>query len=130
MEILQLIEKKLTVFGVEFDKDIAEMALAEVDLTIKNYCHINCIPDGLLFVRVNMAIDYIRYMESNKPSVDGQVEAPTTLGPLTSIKSGDVQYNFADGSNKAQINNAHVADLDSLLHNYTHQLNNFRRVPW
>lgn len=130
MEILQLIETKLNGFGITIEPQVTEITLAEVDQAIKNYCHIDCIPKGLLFVRANMVVDYIRYMESNKPSEDGQINASTKLGPLTSIKAGDVQYNFADGNTKAQTHNAHMVDLDSLTHNYTNQLNNYRRVPW
>lgn len=130
MEILQLIETKLKVFGLTSDVQIVEITLTEVDQFIKNYCHIDCIPEGLLFVRANLVVDYIRYQQSSKPSEDGQVTTSTQVGPLTSIKSGDVQYNFADGSNKSQINNAHVVDLDKLVTNYEHQLNEFRRVSW
>lgn len=130
MEILQLIETKLRGFGITFDQGIAEISLDEVDQFIKNYCHIDCIPEGLLYVRANMVVDYLRYMEANKPSEDGQVSTSTKLGPLTSIKSGDVQYNFADGNSKAQIGNAHSVNLDSLMCNYTNQLNEYRRITW
>lgn len=128
MEILQLIEHKLKSFGITFDAVGAEITLGEVDQFIKNYCHIDCIPKELLYVRANIVVDYIRYTEANKPSEDGQVTTSTQVGPLTAIKAGDVQYNFADGTSKAQIHNAHVTDLDSLVHNYKHQLNEFRRL--
>ena len=130
MEILQLIEKKLQLMGITFDKEISEMFLDEVDQFIKNYCHIDCIPKELLYVRANLTVDYIRYQQANKPSEDGQVTTSTQVGPLTSIKSGDVQYNFADGSSKSQVHNAHVVNLDSLVTNYEHQLNEFRRLVW
>lgn len=129
MEILQLIENKLNIFGIEFNKDLVQMQLDEVDQSIKNYCHIDCIPNELMYVRVNLLVDYIKYIESNKPSADGQVQTSTKVGPLTSIKSGDVQYNFADSGNKSQIHNAHMVDLDSIIHNYHYQLNAFRRLP-
>lgn len=131
MEILQLIELKLTPFGITYNEQYADILLAEVDQAIKNYCHIDCIPKEALFVRANLVVDYIRYMEANKPSENGQVATTTKVGPLTSIKSGDVQYNFADNSTSASnIANAHIVDLKSMLTNYEHQLNEFRRVSW
>lgn len=129
MEILQLIETKLKGFGISFDNDFAQISLEEVDQTIKNYCHIDCIPTELMFVRANLVVDYIRYIESNKPKENGQLATSMTLGSLTSVKAGDVQYNFADNTNKAQLHNAHAVDLDTLVHNYQHQLNKFRRLP-
>ena len=128
MEILQLIETKLRGFGVAFDMDTAQVSLDEVDQTIKNYCHIDCIPTDLLYVRANMVVDYIRYIESNKLGENGQLATNGTMGSLTSIKAGDVQYNFAE-NNKSQLHNAHMVDLDSLVNNYVHQLNAFRRLP-
>ena len=128
MEIQQLIEHKLTGFGITYDEQSAEIALAEVDQSIKNYCHIDCIPKELLFVRANMVIDLVRYNEANKPAVDGQVQADTKVGPLTSIKAGDVQYNFGDGSSKGQTHNSHIGNLDEIVMNYTSQLNEFRRL--
>ena len=128
MEILQLIEHKLTGFGITYEQQRAEIALAEVDQSIKNYCHIDCIPKELLFTRANMVTDLVRYYEANKPSQDGQVQADTKVGPLTSIKAGDVQYNFADASNKSNLHNSHVGNLDEIVMNYTAQLNEFRRL--
>lgn len=128
MEIQQLIEHKLTGFGITYDEQSAEIALAEVDQSIKNYCHIDCIPKELLFVRANMVIDLVRYNEANKPSEDGQVQADTKVGPLTSIKAGDVQYNFGDGGSKSQTHNSHIGNLDEIVMNYTSQLNEFRRL--
>lgn len=128
MEILQLIEHKLTLFGIAYEHETAEIALAEIDQCIKNYCHIDCIPQELLFTRANMVTDLVRYSEANKPAQDGQIKADTKIGPLTSIKAGDVQYNFGDGLNKSNLHNSHVGNLDEIVMNYTAQLNEFRRL--
>ena len=67
MEIQQLIEHKLTGFGITYDEQSAEIALAEVDQSIKNYCHIYCIPKELLFVSstINMRLLLFKIFESN-----------------------------------------------------------------
>ena len=131
MEILNVITKKLEKFGIQEDNAFLEMSLEEVDQAIKNYCHIDYIPKELLFVRANLVVDYIRYNEANKPSTEGDIDvtAASKVGPLTSISSGGVSYGFANNaSNNNFIGNAHVADLDGLLNDYKHQLNEFRRL--
>lgn len=131
MEVLEVITKKLEKFGIQEDNDFLDMSLQEVDQAIKNYCHIDYIPTELLFVRVNLVVDYIRYMEANKPAVDEGIDVTqaSKVGPLTSIESGGVKYGFANNaSNNNFIGNAHIADLDDLITNYKHQLNEFRRL--
>jgi len=131
LEILEILQHKLDKLGITYDELDAQITLQEVDQCILNYCHIDCMPEELLFVRVNMALDYIRYMEGNKPKEDGSLQTNTQVGALTSIKSGEVSYNFSDVSNsKNNVANAHTVDLDNILNNYTYQLNNFRRVVW
>ena len=132
MEILQAILKKLNRYNISWTEDEIEFVLAEVDQYIKNYCNISVIPEELVFVRSNLVLDYIRHIESTKPVETGvDITNTTKVGPLTSIKSGNIQYNFSDNStNGNHISNAHKVDLDSLCLNYINQLNKFRRNVW
>lgn len=134
MEILQLIEHKLKKFGITYDEQDATVMLEEVDQAIKNYCHIDCIPEELKFVRVGLTVDCIRYQNANIPAT-GDVKLDTSatskVGPLTYLISGAVTYGFGNNkTNKLDISNAHVADLDSVVSGYVKQLNAFRRVVW
>lgn len=134
MEILQLIEQKLKAFGITYDGDNAKVTLEEVDQAIKNYCHIDCIPEDLKFVRVGLVVDCIRYQQANIPT-SGDVKLDTSatskVGPLTYLISGAVTYGFGNNkTNRLDISNAHVADLDSVVSGYIKQLNAFRRVVW
>lgn len=131
MEIVEIIAKKLEKFGIEWSNDDIELSLAEVDQTILNYCHINSMPKELLFTRANLVTDYIRYMEANTVSTEAGIDVTVAskVGPLTSVDAGGVSYGFADNaSNDNFIGNAHTANLDDLITNYTHQLNEFRRL--
>lgn len=132
MEILQVILNKLNRYNISWTEDEVKFILAEIDEYIMNYCNIYVIPKELLFVRSNLVLDYIRHIESNKPVEDGMdITNTTKVGPLTSIKSGNIQYNFSDNStNGNHISNAHKVNLDSLLLNYESQLNKFRRNVW
>ncbi len=134
MEILQLIEHKLIKFNIPFDQQDAIVMLEEVDQAIKNYCHIDCIPEELKFVRVGLTVDCIRYQHANIPA-EGDVKLDTSatskVGPLTYLISGAVTYGFGNNkTNKLDISNAHVADLDSVVTGYVKQLNAFRRAVW
>lgn len=132
MDILELISQKLEMFKIELTPTQIEMMLGEVDQTILNYCQIEQMPAELLYVRANMVTDYARHLEQAKPSEGETVMDESKLaGRLTSISTGDVSYNFAQKtSDKGDMTNAHIVDLDSLIFDYKSQLNNFRRLVW
>lgn len=134
MEILEIIKFKLSKFNITYEDTHILMMLEEVDQAIKNYCHIEDIPEDLQFVRAGLTVDCIRYQESNTPTTgDVQLDTSSTskVGPLTYLISGAVTYGFANNkTNKLDIANAHVADLDAIVSNYVKQLNAFRRVVW
>jgi len=134
LETVQLIQHKLAKFNIPTEEPDILIMLEEVDQAIKNYCHIDCIPDELKFVRVGLAVDCIRYQHANKP-VEGDVKLDTSatskVGPLTYLITGAVTYGFGNNkTNKLDISNAHIADLDSVVSGYVKQLNAFRRAVW
>ena len=134
MEILDKIKFKLSKFDITWEDKYIQLMVDEVDQAIKNYCHIDNIPNELEYVRVGLCVDCIRYQDSNVP-VKGDVELDTSkvsrVGPLTYLISGAVTYGFGNNkTNKYDVSNAHIADLDSIMYNYIQQLNGFRRVVW
>lgn len=133
MEPLQLIQTKLNIYNIQWDNQTIQLILDEVDQFIKNYCKIDTIPKELLYVRVNLSVDYARYLKANDPTEEKDIEinVDPKVGALTYITSGAVSYGFASNSTgKNSVANAHTSDLDILLTNYKHQLNEFRRVVW
>lgn len=134
MEPIQLIEQKLQKFGIKWETPHLETALQEVDQAIMNYCHIDCIPTDLQYVRVNLVVDYVRYLEANKPTQDdAEMDVTDTkkVGPLTYVITGGVTYGFANNTTNANATcNSHIGCLDAILYNYTTQLNSFRRAVW
>ncbi len=94
-------------------KDVSlSFVISDVEEIIKNYCHIEEVPDGLLNTAYRMAIDLYR---NEKP---GQEEAAT--GAVSSISEGDTSISFKQS----------VDDnfKDTLLKNYKFSLNRYRRV--
>lgn len=94
------------------DFDI-ELAMEEAALCIQNYCHIASVPRELRFTHANMAADIIRASHASSDDIKAH--------EITSISVDDTRI-------VAQ--RSHVVDLDKLTHNYTAQLNKFRRMRW
>jgi len=87
--------------------------LEDVEETILNYCNIKTLPSGLLHTAYRMAIDLYR----NEGI--GETDAPVAI---SSIEEGDTTVQFRK-----------IVDenfKDTLLKNYTPQLNRYRRVRW
>lgn len=112
MELTRLKE----LLGIKDDsKDkILEFVIADVEEIIKNYCHVDTIPDGLINTGYRMAIDL--YRNENVGSEN------SAIGAVSSITEGDTSTSFRQ----------YVDDnfKDTILKNYKTSLNNYRKVAW
>lgn len=93
---------------------VLAFVIADVEETIKNYCHVEKIPDGLIHTGYRMAVDL--YRNENIGSETG------AAGSVSSISEGDTSVSFhqyADDSFK-----------DTVLKNYKSSLNRYRKVAW
>ena len=113
---------RLQAFGVNVEDPTT--FVDEVEQAIMNYCNITAVPIELKFVWMSMVVDYLRWMDSLKPSPSGNV-APTAL---SSIREGDTTLGFSVNAS----GNAHNLQgvLDQVVMNYQDQLNRFRKVVW
>lgn len=100
--------------------------IEEVGITICNYINRGYVPEPLRFVYVNLVMDLLK-SEALNGNVDNEKLADAGMGVLSSIKDGDTELKFASSKTKT---GAHVADVDSLLYNYTQQLNKYRLTKW
>lgn len=102
--------------GIKDDsKDtILEFVIADVEEMIKNYCHVDTIPDGLINTGYRMAIDL--YRNENVGSEN------SATGAVSSITEGDTSTSFRQ----------YVDDnfKDTILKNYKASLNHYRKVAW
>ena len=112
MEVAKLKE----LLGIEDEsKDvILEFVIADVEETIKNYCHVDEMPDGLQNTGYRMAMDL--YRNENIGSETG------AGGSVSSISEGDTSTSFRQ----------YVDDnfKDTVLKNYKSSLNRYRKVAW
>lgn len=108
--------KLKTLLGIEDDsKDvILEFVIDDVEETIKNYCHVDTVPDGLMNTGYRMAMDL--YRNENIGSCTG------ATGSVSSITEGDTSTSFRQ----------YVDDnfKDTVLKNYKSSLNRYRKVEW
>lgn len=133
MEILNIITNKLQFHKIELPVEAIEGLIPEIDQAVKNYCHLDELPEALLYVRANLCVDYIRYQQSSIPLEPTQLDTQQTqkVGPLTLVSAGDVTYQFGSvQASKSNLCNSHLIDLDKFLLNYEKQLNPFRRLTW
>lgn len=93
---------------------VLQFILDDVTETILNYCQCEEVPEGLENTAYRMAIDL--YRNENVGSEE------TSIGSVTSIREGDIQTSFASCVDENFRN--------TLLKNYTAQLNRFRKIAW
>lgn len=108
--------KLKALLGIEDDsKDvILEFVIADVEETIKNYCHVEEMPKGLVNTGYRMAMDLYR---------NGNIGSETAaVGAVSSISEGDTSTSFQ------QYVDANFKD--TVLKNYKSSLNRYRKVAW
>ena len=98
----------------------------ETQYCIQNYINRGFVPEPLKYVVVNLTLDLLK-----SQALNGLIEDDTLgdvgAGSIASIKDGDSEIKFATSKTST---GAHVGDVDSLLYNYTTQLNTFRINKW
>ena len=99
-------------YGIsEDDRGKAERCIESTIEYIKNYCHIDSIPDDLKHTVILMAADLFRYDIS---ASSGRYDN------VTSIKEGDVTVSY--GSNSSS--------MSSVFKDYKARLARFRKLVW
>jgi len=130
--------------GLDLSDDAyVDLLLEQVAEAIVNYCNIDrrpftkAIPEGLLNVWTNMALDYAAWsdLSAGDQGSDQASEDNTVAGAITSIREGDVTFGF--GAQDRKSTGAAAADklrqapaLDAILFDYQDQLNRHRRLVW
>lgn len=98
----------------EGQDEVLEFIIADVEETIKNYCNVKEVPEGLLNTSYRMAMDLYR-----NENIGHEESA---LGSVSSISEGDTSTSFrqyADDNFK-----------DTILKNYKRTLNRYRKVTF
>lgn len=117
MIVMLIVETLKSLLGIAVTDTTQDANLAfildDVSETILNYCNISELPSGLANTAYRMAIDLYR-----NESI-GEADLPMSV---SSIAEGDTTTQFRTGVDSNF--------KDTLLKNYTVQLNRYRRVNW
>ena len=105
-DIIKIVKFKIS---KELDNEILCIAINEAESTIKSYCNIKNIPEGLKFTLVNMSIDIIetQYITDKEENIK-------------SIQQGDTTISFADKHKEIT--------KESIIQIYRKELNSYRRL--
>ncbi len=106
-------EKLKRLLGIEDESRdfVVDFLIEDVEETIKNYCNVEELPEGLLNTAYRMAMDLYRNENIGQDSVAVSVSAITEGDTSTSFKQ------YADDNFK-----------DTILKNYSRTLNRYRKV--
>lgn len=111
------LEKLKVLLGISIDdtsKDVLlQFTIEDVEETIKNFCNIDEVPEGLVNTGYRMAIDLYRNENLGDES--------NPLGSISSISEGDTSTSFRSNATEFK---------DSLLKNYQAQLIKYRKLVW
>lgn len=110
------------------DKDVLMDYIEEVESVICNYINRTYVPEPLKFVFMNMTMDLLKSQAING-IVDNEKLGEITIGQISKIEDGDSQIQFKTSGSSASTG-VHVGDVDSLLYNYTNQLDKYRLIKW
>lgn len=135
LSIQEIVQNKLYTLSLKADSTSVEMAIAETEQVILNYCNISKVPTALMFTHANMVVDLLRHELALAKELGGESKDldDISLADVTSIKIGDTSINLgkgAQGSAAMQAANAHQVNLDTLVLNYQTQLQKFRKMVW
>jgi Phage QLRG family, putative DNA packaging. len=109
---VEKLKKLLGITGTDQDP-ILEFIIDDVTETVKNYCNISSIPQGLLNTAYRMAMDLYRNENIGDSSI--------SIGQVSSITEGDTSTSFKSSTAEFK---------DHIMKDYKSQLNKFRKMVW
>lgn len=127
-EQFEAVLKRLVSFGYNLQEDDGWMicfAMQKVENHIKNSCNTTSIPDGLFNVAVDMVCG--EFLFTKKQTGKLELEDIDLDGVITSIKEGDTQVNFGDGTSDEEKFNSF---LNYLLHHGEGDFVCYRKLKW
>ena len=120
--------KRLVSFGYfpkEDDSWMVCFAIQKVENRIKNSCNTTSVPEGLFNIAVDMVCG--EFLLAKKQTGKLSLNDLDLSGAITSIKEGDIQVNFGNGSSDAERFNDF---LNYLLHHGEGEFVCYRKIKW
>ncbi len=115
----EMLRRLAQLLGKEADDPLLALALDGAVDTVKNYCGLREVPEGLCTTVVDMARDDFR---------EGNYGGSSAARVVASVKRGDVQTAFATGA-AGEVSSAEGGGR-GVRPSYLQVLNAFRRTEW
>lgn len=129
--MLERVKERLQSLGytVKDSDDIAiNFAMQKVENTIKNYCNISAIPDGLIHVAINMVVG--EFLMSKKTFAPSDLLNFNLDSAIKQIQEGDTNISFAVGEGSKTDEQRLDSFIDYLLNYGRDEFITYRRFRW
>ena len=129
--MLERVKERLQSLGytVKDSDDIAiNFAMQKVENTIKNYCNVSAIPDGLTHVAINMVVG--EFLMSKKTFAPNDLLNFNLDSAIKQIQEGDTNISFAVGEGSKTDEQRLDCFIDYLLNYGRDEFITYRRFRW
>ena len=128
--MLEKVKERLQSFGYTLqdgDETIISFCISKVEVTIKNDCNVSEIPEGLVYIAVNMAV--AEFLSAKKTFSPESISGLDLNFAIKQIQTGDTNTVFAtEGSQTAE---QRLDSFISYLLTYGRdQFSCYRRLRW
>lgn len=110
------IYKLKRLLGLNIEDDLDELVIFSLDNAceiVRNYCNLDGVPEGLKNTVLRMAMDLYRHENIGSEG--------SSSGVVSSIKEGDTTVSYT---------NLHGEFKDTILKDYSKQLNQYRKISF
>ena len=119
-QVVDLVKLRLNIKDDSLDAIIQSYVL-EIKYKILNYCHIDTVPDALMYLWGTMVMDIVRVEQAYQ-----DVIADSVANNVKGISLGDTNISYGS---TGEVTSTSKKSIDDIVLNYTKELNSFRRLP-
>jgi methionine aminopeptidase len=131
MPMLERVKERLQSFGYELkdtDDTILVFCISKVENTIKNDCNISEIPEGLVYVAIDMIIG--EFLTAKKTFSPNDITGIDLDVAIKQIQAGDTNTVFATGEGSLTAEQRLNNFINYLLTYGKEQFSCYRRLRW
>lgn len=125
------VKQRLKSFGYKFkdgDETILEFCIQKTEWSIKNECNIAAIPEGLVFIAIDMAAG--EFFKAKKTFTPGDITALDLDMAVKQIQAGDTNVVFAAGESSLTPEQRFDSFINYLLTYGRGEFSCYRKIRW
>lgn len=129
--MLELLKERLQSFGYEIqegDETILSFCIGKVEATIKNDCNVSEIPEGLVYIAIDMACG--EFLTAKKTFAPDSIAGLDLTAAIKQLQEGDTNTVFATGEASQTAEQRLDSFLNWLLTYGRDEFSCYRRLRW